>query len=983
MAAVPPAPAPPAPPPVPEIPHLILGSLRYTLAWDVAASAFLLLVWFFGGRLESYWLSFATGDGVAATRRRPDDSDVAPRRDLSRCRNARLRQLLAVWRTSKEEVTSLCGADARDYLVVQRLLFMTLAAAAVPGACALLPVALAMSARDASSSGAFDDASLFARTTVHHFPTKSPVLWLVAFVSVCAVCAVETASDAIDGHRARTSAACAETAREDETETRAASPEALRRARSESSESSRSAALRVETTTLLLRRLPRAVTLNPDALRRALDETFGNRTYAVVVPRDGAEASARRAIGIARRKLAAARSGRSGRSDRENAVALRGLIERTLDAEDDLRRLSELRRAKGAYVPNPGCAFVIFKDARAARHARHALQPTARGVFLALVAPIVPDRLIRRLALRGTRDDAASSPRATPSSPSSPPRDVFPPRATFFDRSSGASSSPPEPRAIALGVRRGVHFWRCDPAPPPAGVLWENVGVAPGRRFLLTLLVNATVSLGLVFASSPLALFSYAGELAANLDPKADWRWDAWLSWARVEGGAYGGLVFQFAPNAAALVMIYFLIPRALESATRVEQHLTRSGALRSLVNKEFAYFLVNLLLLLALGKAALSAVVEQVRECQWHATPDACETKFVAVLGESFVAEAAMSLCGFLCTCCTLGPAWELLSAFAWIREAAADARETNGRSDEDARLGTRGAPSVVDADASDAADAFADATPPPRANGGGSREAETLRPSPFARLALRRRSPRRPSFDLPGQHAFNATVLACAVAFAALAPVLLVPGALFFAARYLVHKHNLLCLHLDAVAGAGEGGASSPASDDARETASFDRVAPAAASDGRLLATVARVVRVSALIHATVMAAFLHLRGTDAQAAVAAALLVATAARRRVAPPLRAAAGRWFARFVSRRRVAEIGGGAALGAEDDDGVGSSLRRSLLGDAEEARAASGETLAPAPPETLREAKKTYRGPSGDADEAAHELTASGRSGSW
>ena len=82
-----------------------------------------------------------------------------------------------------------------DYLVVQRLLFLTLAAAAVPGACVLLPVAVALSARDASSGraapGAFDDASLFARTTVHHFPTKSPHLWLVVFVSVVTVCAVE------------------------------------------------------------------------------------------------------------------------------------------------------------------------------------------------------------------------------------------------------------------------------------------------------------------------------------------------------------------------------------------------------------------------------------------------------------------------------------------------------------------------------------------------------------------------------------------------------------------------------------------------------------------------------------------------------------------------------------------------------------------------------------------------------------------------
>ena len=105
MAALPPAPAPPVPPPVPEIPHLILGSLRYTLAWDVAASAFLLLVWFFGGRLESYWLSFATGD--AATPRRHDDPGVATRRPPPRRRNARLRQLLAVWRASEEEVTSL------------------------------------------------------------------------------------------------------------------------------------------------------------------------------------------------------------------------------------------------------------------------------------------------------------------------------------------------------------------------------------------------------------------------------------------------------------------------------------------------------------------------------------------------------------------------------------------------------------------------------------------------------------------------------------------------------------------------------------------------------------------------------------------------------------------------------------------------------------------------------------------------------------
>ena len=247
---------------------------------------------------------------------------------------------------------------------------------------------------------------------------------------------------------------------------------------------------------------------------------------------------------------------------------------------------------------------------RAPRAPRARASADGARACVALLAPVAPERLIRAFAplLRLPRfvsqdesNDASNESRPNESRPNAPALRV------------NGSVSVSEPRAVELAIRRGAHYWRCDFAPPPSGVLWENVGVTPGRRFLLTLLVNVCVSLGLVFVSSPLALFSYAGELAANLDPKIDWRWDAWLDWAKIEGGAYGGFVFQFAPNAAALVMIYLLIPRALERATRVEKHLTRSGALRSLVSKEFAYFLVNLLLLLALGKAALSAVVEQV----------------------------------------------------------------------------------------------------------------------------------------------------------------------------------------------------------------------------------------------------------------------------------------------------------------------------------------------------------------------------------
>jgi hypothetical protein len=1044
MAAPPPAPAPPVPPPVPEIPHLILGSLRYTLAWDVVASAFLLLVWFFGGRLESYWLSFATGDGVGATLRRHDDPGVATRRPPPRRRNARLRQLLAVWRASEEEVTSLCGADARDYLVVQRLLFLTLAAAAAPGACLLLPVAVSLSAADASAPAhgdetvakratLFDDASLFAKTTVHHFPNKSPYLWLVVIVSVVATCAVETASDAVERHRRKI---CARRDGGDANVHENNTDEVTRLDEDEEEEEQQdaSSSSRAETATLLLRRLPRAVTRNPESLRRVLDLTFGiDRLYAVVVPRDGAETKARRAIGRARRRLAATRTKieeeravnesafgvnalipfvqrspigqTSERGDERNhgerAVAL--ALSASLDTEDDLRSLLQLRRTKGAFVPNPGCAFLVFKNARAANIARRALQPTVRGACLASLAPATPDWLIEKLAPGGSCERIRKRARARfgrleDTEEEEATLDAT--RAADVSSSSLISSDADEnePRAIRLAIRHGVHFWRCDPAPPPSGVLWENVGVAPGRRFLLTLTVNTSVFLGLVFVSSPLALFSYAGELANNLDPQVDWRWDAWLAWARRAGGFYGGLVFQFLPNTISLVMIYLVIPRVLEFTTRLEKHLTRSGALRSLVSKEFSFFLVNLLLLLALGKAALSAAVEQIRECQWHATPDACEHKFVEILGGSFVAEAAMSLFGFLCTCTTLGPAWELLSVFAWGREAAADRvfarRAEETRSAETEREASafgesRGGEERFSSSPRDDAprdtrgqyirraaltNSFANAVPAPEEDGRlFSGEIKTLRASPDQILARRRRSPRRPTFDLPGQHAFNATVLACAVTFASLAPALLLPGTLFFAVRYLVHKHNLLCLHLDKIAGAGDDdlfGPTETSERDSLETDVFSRrlasdtlPSNARENDGRLLATVRNVIRVSSLIHATVMAAFLRLRGTEAQGAAAFFLLVVVVSRRRVA--------RLVTRF--KKRFIDVRAGSRLNREDIE-TDASLSERLLGDARNDGNGDARGATDAPPETLREAKKKYRGPSDDADDAAHEL---------
>ena len=163
------APPPPPPPEAPAIPHLILGSLRYTTEFDVMLAIPVFLVFFFF-RLDSYSAGGGGRMGVGA----------------------RCRQLLAVWSASGEEITALCGADARDYLVVQRYILVALLVTSVPGCLLLLPIATHLGSD--TSSG---DENEFARTTVHHIPNQSPYLWAAVATSAVAVCAVETIADEV------------------------------------------------------------------------------------------------------------------------------------------------------------------------------------------------------------------------------------------------------------------------------------------------------------------------------------------------------------------------------------------------------------------------------------------------------------------------------------------------------------------------------------------------------------------------------------------------------------------------------------------------------------------------------------------------------------------------------------------------------------------------------------------------------------------
>ena len=1010
MGDLPPAPwahpplSPPRPPPsplAPEIPHLILGSLRYTLAWDVVASVALLAAWWVW-RLDTYWLS--RGDG-------------------------RWRQLWSVWRASGEEVASRCGADARDYLVVQRLLLVAVAVVAVPGVLLLLPVAITLG----SDWGDGDDESAFARTTVHHLHDRSPYLWCVALTSAVAVAAVHLVADRVERTLVR--------------ERYAAGAEL---------------ASTVAAVTILLRRLPRRVTDRPAALHAALDARYPGRVHAVVVPRDGRGTRLARRLDDARARLVAARR---RVTDGTAARGVANAAARAVAAAED----ALARYERHASPPPPGCCFAVFRDVDAANSALRALRPTLRGVLVGVLAGrILPFRVAKRLApgFRGGApvpgwsggEPSSCSSRVEISDPEiSDPRDSrrredserreavdsdprsdserresvdSDPRSDSERRESVDSdprSDPLVPRpagsrgfgdpgaiaSVSLAVGVGAHAWRVDRAPPPSGVLWENVGAASASRLARSVAVDGAVAVGLVFVSSPLAAFGIANEAAKTFAPAADssaarMSWPAWVAWARGEG-AFAGFAFQFLPNLGALVVVYLVIPRVMERATRAERHLTRSGALRSLVTKEFWYFLVNLLLLLALGKAALSAAASRAFECRRGRNPadvpDACGRTFVRVLGESFVASSGVSMCGFLFTCCTLGPAWELLSLLAYARGVAAERSRGGGRRwprNHRSHIGVgsdgngNGNGSLRDGEDDERREeplpgeprGIPRGTPGPGEPRGTPRGTPSCTPTPDRDDAIvddgfmrafsspapppgpsRRRgvpappgSSYRPPFDLPGMHAFNATVFACAMVYASLAPALLVPGVAFFAARFLVHKHNLLALHRANVAGASEGegsdlfgsgrggvgGGGGRGGDDALgdhsefprrnsgvglDASSADAFAFSAdafgvaeanaserpgsvpsrrTSDGRLVEAVARAIRASAWLHAAVSAAFLNLRGTRAQSACAAATLVVAVGWTRARDALRA----WNAASVGRRD-ATFGEGSSVAPE------------------------------------------------------------------
>jgi len=145
-------------------------------------------------------------------------------------------------------------------------------------------------------------------------------------------------------------------------------------------------------------------------------------------------------------------------------------MERSSAAED---ALAAYKRLPARDVPNPGCAFVVFKDRKTADDALEALTPTVRGVGVWCLraagaatadaaAAAGPGSIVHRRNRRGRGVTGAAAAAAT---------------TTELEPELEPSSSI-SVESIRLAIEHGVHAWRADRAPPPSGVLWRNVGVS-------------------------------------------------------------------------------------------------------------------------------------------------------------------------------------------------------------------------------------------------------------------------------------------------------------------------------------------------------------------------------------------------------------------------------------------------------------------------------------------------------------------------
>lgn len=378
--------------------------------------------------------------------------------------------------------------------------------------------------------------------------------------------------------------------------------------------------------------------------------------------------------------------------------------------------------------------------------------------------------------------------------------------------------------------------WKVERAPPATDIYWHHLGTSKFSMKMRRLAVNAGLLILLLFFSSPLAIISALQTAGRIINAEAMDNAELWLAWVQSSSWA-AALFFQFLPNVLIFVSMYLVIPAALSSLSKFESHLTVSAEHRAALVKTFCFFLVNLIFLRALVESSLEGTLLKMGRC--YLDGDDCK-KIEQYMSASFLSKSCLSSLAFLITSTFLGISYDLLAPIPWIKkklqkfrnndmlqlvpeETEVHLTETQEDSLEESLLSER----YFNFDSGDV-----DATQSGNLNGL-DLQGRDLSVYPIARNPHSTME----TFDFAQYYAFNLIIFALTLIYSAFAPLVVPVGASYFGYRYVVDKYNFLFVY--RVRGFPAG------------------------NDGKVMATVLRIMRVCVVLFLLSMLFFFSVRG------------------------------------------------------------------------------------------------------------------------
>lgn len=378
--------------------------------------------------------------------------------------------------------------------------------------------------------------------------------------------------------------------------------------------------------------------------------------------------------------------------------------------------------------------------------------------------------------------------------------------------------------------------WKVERAPPATDIYWHHLGTSKFSMKMRRLAVNAGLLILLLFFSSPLAIISALQTAGRIINAEAMDNAELWLAWVQSSSWA-AALFFQFLPNVLIFVSMYLVIPAALSSLSKFESHLTVSAEHRAALVKTFCFFLVNLIFLRALVESSLEGTLLKMGRC--YLDGDDCK-KIEQYMSASFLSKSCLSSLAFLITSTFLGISYDLLAPIPWIKkklqkfrnndmlqlvpeETEVHLTETQEDSLEESLLSER----YFNFDSGDV-----DSTQSGNLNGL-DLQGRDLSVYPIARNPHSTMQ----TFDFAQYYAFNLIIFALTLIYSAFAPLVVPVGASYFGYRYVVDKYNFLFVY--RVRGFPAG------------------------NDGKLMATVLRIMRVCVVLFLLSMLFFFSVRG------------------------------------------------------------------------------------------------------------------------